>query len=41
MLSVKLGDKQVLDRAADSLPVPGLAFAEHGPRDLGLSYGDL
>ncbi len=21
--------------------VPGLAFAEHGPRDLGLSYGHL
>ena len=29
------------DRAAETLSVPGLAFAEHGPRDLGLSYGHL
>ena len=41
MLGVKLEDQQALDRAAETLSVPGLAFAEHGPRDLGLSYGYL
>ena len=41
MLGVKLEDQQALDRAAETLSVPGLAFAEHGPRDLGLSYGSL
>ena len=41
MLGVKLEDRQALDRAAETLSVPGLAFAEHGPRDLGLSYGYL
>ena len=39
MLGVKLEDQQALDRAAETLSVPGLAFAEHGPRDLGFSYG--
>ncbi len=41
MLGVKLEDQQALDRAAETLSIPGLAFAEHGPRDLGLSYGYL
>ena len=41
MLGVKLEDQQALDRATETLSVPGLAFAEHGPRDLGLSYGHL
>ena len=41
MLGVKLEDQQALARAAETLSVPGLAFAEHGPRDLGLSYGHL
>ena len=41
MLGIKLEDQQALDRAAETLSVPGLAFAEHGPRDLGLSYGYL
>ena len=41
MLGVKLEDQQALDRGAETLSVPGLAFAEHGPRDLGLSYGHL
>ncbi len=41
MLGVKLEDQEALDRAAETLSVPGLAFAEHGPRDLGLSYGYL
>ena len=39
MLGVKLEDQQALDRAAETLADAGLAFAEHGPRDLGLSYG--
>ncbi len=30
-----------MDRAAETLSVPGLAFAEPGLRDLGLSYGYL
>ena len=38
MLGVKLEDQQAIDRAAET-SVRGLAFAEHGPRDLGLSYG--
>lgn len=41
MLGVKLEDPQALHRAAETLSVPGLAFAEHGPRDLGLSHGHL
>ena len=39
VLGVKLEDQQALDRAAETLSAPGLAFAEHGSRDLGLSYG--
>ncbi len=41
MLGVKIEDQQALERAEETLAVPGLAFAEHGPRDLGLSYGYL
>ena len=41
MLGVKIEDTQALAKAAATLKVPGLAFAEHGPRDLGLSYGYL
>ena len=41
MLGVKLEDQRALSRADETLSVPGLAFAEHGPRDLGLSYGYL
>lgn len=41
MLGVKLEDQQALANAAVTLAVPGLAFAEHGPRDMGLSYGYL
>ena len=41
MLGLKLEDQPALSRAAETLSVPGLAFAEHGPRDLGLSYGHL
>ncbi len=41
LLGVKIEDQQALARAGETLTVPGLAFAEHGPRDLGLSYGHL
>lgn len=41
MLGVKLEDRQALANARATLAVPGLAFAEHGPRDMGLSYGYL
>ena len=41
MLGVKLEDRQALANAEATLAVPGLAFAEHGPRDMGLSYGYL
>ena len=39
MLGAKPQDQQALDWAAQGLFVPGLTFAEHGPRDLGPSYG--
>jgi ABC-type uncharacterized transport system YnjBCD ATPase subunit len=32
-------DQQALNHTEESVAVPGLAFAEHGPRDMGLSYG--
>jgi 4-hydroxy-2-oxoheptanedioate aldolase len=41
MLGVKLEDQFALSNAEQTLMVPGLAFTEHGPRDLGLSYGHL
>ena len=41
MLGLKIEDKQALSRVEESLAVPGIAFAEHGPRDMGLSYGYL
>ncbi len=41
MLGVKIEDAQALANSAATLAVPGLAFAEHGPRDMGLSYGHL
>jgi 4-hydroxy-2-oxoheptanedioate aldolase len=41
MLGLKIEDKQALERAEESIAVPGIAFAEHGPRDMGLSYGYL
>ena len=41
MVGVKLEDQQALDRATETLSAPGLAFAEHGPRDPGFSYGHL
>jgi len=41
MLGVKIEDQQALANVDSTLAVPGLAFAEHGPRDLGLSFGHL
>lgn len=41
MLGVKIEDWQALEKAEETLAVPGIAFAEHGPRDMGLSYGYL
>jgi 4-hydroxy-2-oxoheptanedioate aldolase len=41
MLGLKIEDWQALARAEETLAVPGIAFAEHGPRDMGLSYGYL
>ncbi len=41
LLGLKIEDKQALEHAAETLAVPGIAFAEHGPRDMGLSYGYL
>lgn len=41
MLGLKIEDKQALENAEKSIATPGIAFAEHGPRDMGLSYGYL
>ncbi|MDQ7065091.1 MAG: aldolase/citrate lyase family protein [candidate division KSB1 bacterium] len=41
MLGVKIEDRHALANAEKTLAVPGLCFAEHGPRDMGLSYGYL
>lgn len=41
MLGVKIEDRFALENTEEILAVPGLAFSEHGPRDMGLSYGHL
>lgn len=41
MLGVKIEDEVALANAHRTLQTPGIAFAEHGPRDMGLSYGYL
>jgi 4-hydroxy-2-oxoheptanedioate aldolase len=41
LLGVRIEDWQALENAEKTLAVPGIAFAEHGPRDMGLSYGYL
>lgn len=41
MLGIKIEDQQALEFTEQSVAVPGIAFAEHGPRDMGLSYGYL
>ncbi len=39
LLGLKLEDRECLDTAAESAAVPGLAFAEWGPGDMGMSFG--
>ncbi|HWB83223.1 MAG TPA: hypothetical protein VG675_03715 [Bryobacteraceae bacterium] len=41
MLGVKIEDRHALEHTEETLQIPGLAFAEWGPRDMGLSYGLL
>jgi 4-hydroxy-2-oxoheptanedioate aldolase len=41
MLGIKIEDRHALEKAGTSIKVPGIAFAEWGPRDMGLSYGLL
>jgi len=41
LFGAKIEDRKALYNAAQTLKVPGLAFAEHGPRDMGFSYGHL
>lgn len=41
MLGVKIEDPHALANAEKTLAIPGLAFAEHGPRDFGFSLGFL
>lgn len=41
IIGVKIEDPAALDSAEQTVRVPGIAFAEHGPRDMGLSYGYL
>ncbi len=41
MLGIKIEDQQALENTEQSLAMPGIAFAEHGPRDMGLSFGYL
>jgi len=41
MLGIKIEDKIALENTETSLAIPGICFAEHGPRDMGLSYGYL
>jgi len=41
MLGVKIEDPQALENADKTLQLPGIAFAEHGPRDFGFSLGFL
>jgi 4-hydroxy-2-oxoheptanedioate aldolase len=41
MFGAKIEDITALENSEQTLQFPGLAFAEHGPRDLGFSYGYL
>lgn len=41
ILGIKLEDQIALENAEKNLSIPGICFAEHGPRDMGLSYGYL
>ena len=39
MLGLKIEDRRALDRAEACIGVPGIAFAEWGPGDMGMSFG--
>ena len=39
LLGIKVENRRALERAEDSTRVPGLAFAEWGPGDMGFSFG--
>jgi 4-hydroxy-2-oxoheptanedioate aldolase len=41
MLGVKIEDREALKNVSKTLKTPGIAFAEHGPRDMGFSYNYL
>lgn len=41
IIGVKIEDPAALDSTEATVRVPGVAFAEHGPRDMGLAYGYL
>ncbi len=41
LLGLKIEDRHALERAEESVRVPGIAFAEWGPGDMGLSFGLL
>jgi 4-hydroxy-2-oxoheptanedioate aldolase len=41
MVGVKIEDTVALRNCDKTLAVPGICFAEHGPRDMGLMYGHL
>ena len=40
MLGLKIEDRHCLPNADRTAAVPGLAFAEWGPGDMGMSFGD-
>ena len=41
MLGIKIEDQLALENTEKNVAIPGICFAEHGPRDMGLSYGYL
>jgi 4-hydroxy-2-oxoheptanedioate aldolase len=41
MLGIKIEDRHALEKAEKTIAMPGISFAEWGPRDMGLSYGLL
>ena len=41
MLGIKIEDRHALESAEANTQIPGITFAEWGPRDMGLSYGLL
>jgi 4-hydroxy-2-oxoheptanedioate aldolase len=41
MLGLKIENRRALENAETSAAVPGLAFAEWGPGDMGMSFGHM